>query len=144
MIARPEEPEPFGPLIFSYSRADALRDGVLVDVSELAREAGIKYPLAVTAGVLHVLAPWAGNPAGDVSKPEPGQPLYGTGQSFTGRAWDLLMILRLEMRRAPAGADRVDFAPLFLRDDGVTAPQAMYAVVGPGGDAEPVADSRGE
>src|SRR3990172_13277670 len=41
----------FGPVIYSYSRADAINDGVLVDVSTLAKEAGIKYPVAVTARV---------------------------------------------------------------------------------------------
>jgi len=29
-------------LIYRYSRADALRDGVLIDVSDTAREAGIR------------------------------------------------------------------------------------------------------
>ncbi|EQD56202.1 hypothetical protein B1B_09022, partial [mine drainage metagenome] len=41
----------FGELIYSYSRADAIRDGVLVDVSERAKRAGIKHPTACTAGV---------------------------------------------------------------------------------------------
>ena len=35
-------------LIHSYTRADALRDGVLIDVSAVAREAGIRYPVALT------------------------------------------------------------------------------------------------
>ncbi|EQD71656.1 hypothetical protein B1B_04334, partial [mine drainage metagenome] len=43
--------EIFGELLYSYSRADAIRDGVLVDVSERARRAGIKHPTACTAGV---------------------------------------------------------------------------------------------
>src|SRR5262245_38473202 len=34
-------------LIHRYSRADALRDGVLIDVSETAREAGIRWPVAI-------------------------------------------------------------------------------------------------
>ena len=38
-------------LIHSYSRAQALTDGVLVDVSAQARSLGFRYPLAVTAGV---------------------------------------------------------------------------------------------
>jgi hypothetical protein len=36
-------------LIHRYTRADALRDGVLIDVSPTAREAGIHYPVALTA-----------------------------------------------------------------------------------------------
>lgn len=40
----------WGEPIFSYSRKQAIADGVLVDVSEMAREAGFKYPVAVTPG----------------------------------------------------------------------------------------------
>jgi hypothetical protein len=36
-------------LIHLYTRADAIRDGVLIDVSRVAREAGIRYPMALTA-----------------------------------------------------------------------------------------------
>ena len=43
--------EIFGELIYSYSRAQALADGMLVDVSERAKRAGIKYPTACTHGV---------------------------------------------------------------------------------------------
>ena len=35
-------------LIFRYSRAEAIADGILIDASELAREAGFKYPVALT------------------------------------------------------------------------------------------------
>jgi type I site-specific restriction endonuclease len=41
----------FGEVIFYYTRAQAIKDGVLVDVSKLASEAGFKYPVAVTQGV---------------------------------------------------------------------------------------------
>jgi hypothetical protein len=37
--------------IHRYTRADAIRDGVLIDVSAVAREAGIVYPVALTAAV---------------------------------------------------------------------------------------------
>jgi hypothetical protein len=35
-------------LIHRYTRADAIRDGVPIDVSATAREAGFKYPVALT------------------------------------------------------------------------------------------------
>jgi hypothetical protein len=38
-------------LIHRYTRADAIRDGVLSDVSETAKEAGIRWPVALTAAV---------------------------------------------------------------------------------------------
>jgi hypothetical protein len=36
-------------LIHRYTRANALHDGVLIGVSETAREAGIRRPVALTA-----------------------------------------------------------------------------------------------
>ena len=49
-------PEPanaaaFDPVISVYTRAQAIGDGILVDVSETAREAGFKIPVAVTRTV---------------------------------------------------------------------------------------------
>ena len=38
----------FGPVISCYSRAQAIEDGVLVDVTNMAREAGFKWPVALT------------------------------------------------------------------------------------------------
>jgi hypothetical protein len=127
-------------VISSYSRAQAIEDGVLMDLSELAREAGFKYPIAVSVGVFAVLAPWANGSEGDISKPAEGQPLYGLGQSFNGRAWDLLTVLLYEIRRGKGGG-RVDFAPLFLmpgiaQDRPIPVP--MYALCGPGDAGEPI------
>ena len=126
-------------VISSYSRADALADGTLVDLSALARQAGFRYEVAVTVGVFAVLAPWAQGSQGDVSKPAEGQPLYGLGQSFDGRAWDLLTILLYEIRRGKGGA-RVDFAPLFLMPGFAQdrpMPVQLVAICGPGDEGEP-------
>jgi hypothetical protein len=38
-------------LIHGYSRAEAIADGLLIDVSATAREAGIRYPVALTQAV---------------------------------------------------------------------------------------------
>ncbi|WP_049473777.1 DUF6573 family protein, partial [Stenotrophomonas maltophilia] len=35
-------------LIHSYTRAQAIEDGVLVDVSDVAKEAGFKLPVTIT------------------------------------------------------------------------------------------------
>jgi hypothetical protein len=35
-------------LIHRYTRAQAIADGVLIDVSAVARKAGITYPVALT------------------------------------------------------------------------------------------------
>jgi hypothetical protein len=110
-------------VIFKYTRQQAIEDGVLIDLSELAREAGFKFPLAITAGVMSVL-----------------NNLEVPGQDFEGRAWDMLTILKLEIRRAEG--DTVYFAPLFASKAGngriVTRPVKMYAKCGPGDDLSPV------
>ncbi len=106
-----------------YSRRDALEDGVLVDVSEFAKEAGFKWPLAVTRGVWAIL--------------EPSPELTSEGQSWKGRAWDMFTILRFAIRRA-AQTDEVHFAPLFIREPGRQPESvALWAKVGPGDDGEP-------
>ena len=111
-------------VISAYSRRDALEDGVLVDLSDLAREAGFKYPLAVTQGVWAVL--------------NPTKALEAAGQDMTGRAWDMLTILRYAIKSA-ACLDEVRFAPLFLREPGQKVESVeMRAKCGPGDDAEPV------
>jgi hypothetical protein len=70
----------FGPVICSYTRDQALADGVLVDVSELAREAGFKIPVAVTASVWADCIDWPENSE------------QGFGQSIDGRLWDVLFM----------------------------------------------------
>jgi hypothetical protein len=108
-----------------YSRRDALEDGVLVDVSEFAKEAGFKWPLAVTRGVWAIL--------------EPSAELKSEGQSWKGRAWDMFTILRYAIRRATQ-TDEVHFAPLFIREPGrQPVSVALWAKVGPGDDGEPAA-----
>jgi uncharacterized protein YunC (DUF1805 family) len=46
--ASDNDENPFGEVIHAYTRAQAIEDGTLVDVTETAKEAGIKYPTAVT------------------------------------------------------------------------------------------------
>lgn len=41
----------FGKVIHAYTRSQAIEDGVLKDVTETAKEAGLKWPTAVTQTV---------------------------------------------------------------------------------------------
>jgi len=41
----------FGEVISRYTRAQAIEDGVLIDVTATAKEIGIKYPVALTTAV---------------------------------------------------------------------------------------------
>jgi hypothetical protein len=112
-------------VISSYSRAQAIEDGVLVDVSSVAKEAGIKFPVAMTATV------WGQY----VEVPE------GVGcQDESGRLWDIVWMFRCAA--AKFDGDTLLFK-LYVRNhnrerltrqDLVT----LKAICGPGDNGEPV------
>ena len=98
-------PEPgnaaaFDPVISVYTRAQAIEDGILVDVSETAREAGFKIPVAVTRTVWDQL----------IALPEG----YRGFQDERGRLWDVLWMARHYALRA-SDSDRVRMCVL-VRD----------------------------
>jgi hypothetical protein len=93
---------PFGEVIYSYNRAQAVADGVQVDVTKIAREAGIRFPVNLTRAVFDAY----------VAVPE-----GVTGQDEAGRLWDIVWMLRFAIRKAAAqGLIRVPFA-LYVRND---------------------------
>ena len=91
----------FGPVIYSYTRAQAVADGFQVEVSQTAREADITFPVYLTRSVFDSF----------VAVP-PGV----TGQDEAGRLWDVLWMLRFAIRKAQAGQSRLPFA-LYVRND---------------------------
>ena len=108
-------------IIYSYSRAQALEDGVLVDVSELAEEVGFKCPVAVTSAVDVLLNDYRHD-----------------GQDFQGRAWDLLMVLHFEITRTK-NTDILYFAPYFnTSNHEETKPYKLWSKCGPGDNGEAV------
>lgn len=116
----------FGDMISLYSRADAIRDGVLIEAdSNLCKEAGIKYPVAISDHL------WA--------YIEPDNLNEMPGQSVSGRLWDLLWMLRNATRQ---GGDRITFRVIFQMKTGKTPTRqktiTIIAVCGPGDDGEPV------
>jgi hypothetical protein len=84
--AQPPQPEADEPVVYCYSRKNAIADGVQVEVSSLAKEAGFKFPVFVTQSVWQAY----------VRVPE-----GVSGQDETGRLWDLLSLLRYAIRRSP-------------------------------------------
>jgi len=91
----------FGPVLYTYSRAQAVADGVQVEVSKVAKEAGIRFPVFLTRAVYNSF----------VSVP-PGV----TGQDEAGRLWDIVWLLRFAIRKAQPGQARLPFA-LYVRND---------------------------
>src|SRR5438552_8573630 len=97
----------FGPVIYGYSRAQAVADGVQVEVTKTAQEAGITFPVFLTRTVFDSF----------VAVP-PGV----TCQDEAGRLWDIVWMLRFAIRRSRAGAvagaacTRIPVA-LYVRND---------------------------
>jgi len=112
-------------LIFKYSRADGLADGVLIDVTDIAREAGFTLPTAVSDSLYH----------GYLTPP---LELTKEGQSLDGRLWDTLSVLRYAIKASPS-TDRLSFTVLFAQaPDAEPEPVDLLAVCGPGDSGEPV------
>lgn len=101
-------------VISAYSRAQALADGSLIDVTDLARDAGFTVPVAVTAAAWSDCIAW--NPEQEVAP-----------QNETGRLWDTLAMarftaglhadscrLRFPLMRIPRGGLRPTLTHLIL------------------------------
>lgn len=105
-------------LIFSYTRSQALADGVLVDVSERARRAGIRYPTACTASL------WALIDCVPASETD-----TLAGVIADQRLAEVLRAMLAAIRRGGArGVDRVEFEALGAE---------LWARCGRGDTAEP-------
>jgi hypothetical protein len=111
-------------LIHSYTRKQAIDDGVLVDVTELAKASGFVVPVAMTAAVFADVEHWA-------------DMVTRAGAKTTSN--DLVkVVLRFTFQaiRKVVGTD-TDRVPLPLTQF-VGRPQSAIAVIGPGDNAEPV------
>ena len=91
----------FGPVIYSYTRAQAVADGVQVEVTKTAKEAGISFPVFLTRTVFDAY----------VAVPE-----GVSGQDEAGRLWDICWMLRFAILRSRSHTDRVPVA-LYVRND---------------------------
>ena len=114
------------PVIFSYTRAQAIEDGVLVDLTEWAKETGFKYSVACTAAVWgkYIVLP---------------QATEKLGQSERGRAHDLLWMLRCAIRGTGSKQrDQLLFKVIFLQAPCKHEEVTLKSVCGPGDNGEPV------
>ena len=106
----------FGPVIYSYTRAQAVADGVQVEVTKTAQEAGIKFPMFLTRAVFDAY----------VAVP-PGV----TGQDEAGRLWDVVWMTRFAIMRSHGNTDRLPVA-LYVRNDNRAAKLVkLIATCGP-------------
>lgn len=115
--------EIFGEPIYSYSRAQAIADGLLVDVSNVAQEAGIKFPVALTRAVWEKYVT---------------VPPSVRCQDESGRLWDIVWMLGCAIRGQRIAGDTL-FFQLFVRNTNYRSKRvSLKAVCGPGDAAEPV------
>jgi hypothetical protein len=96
-----ENQSPFGDVIYSYTRSQAVADGVQVEVTKTAQEAGIRFPVFLTRAVYDAY----------VTVP-PGV----TAQDEAGRLWDIITMARFAILRSRPGCDRLPVA-LYVRND---------------------------
>ncbi len=113
--------------VHSYSRRDALADGFLVDVTDLARQAGFKVPVALTRAVWSQCVEWT---EADNSRQ--------AHQDETGRLWDVLSMCFLAARATASSGLR--FALMSVPRDGSADAVSveLKALIHGGDDGEPV------
>lgn len=109
-------------IIFSYTRKQAIEDGVLIDVTHMAKEAGIKYPTAITAILWETYI-------------VPTEEVKNNGQSIDGRLWDALWMFRNAAKKEPG--DTLLFK-LYFTIAGQQELVTLKAICGPGDEGEPV------
>lgn len=120
----------FGEVISTYTRAQAIEDGVLIDTGSMAQEAGFKWPVAVTSAAWADCIAW--------TEDDSDKHVY---QDQSGRLWDVLFMASHAIRQGSGSGDRLLFKFYRVRRDGYSK-EAILAtlklIVGPGDQGEPV------
>ena len=120
----------FGDVISTYTRAQAIEDGVLIDVSSMAREAGFKWPVAMTSTAWADCVAWTDDDS-----------LQQVHQDLSGRLWDILFMASHAIRTSKSSGDRLLFQLYRVPRDGysIEAVRAtLKLIVDPGDTGEPV------
>jgi hypothetical protein len=118
-----------GDVIYSYSRAQAIADGVLVDVTDTAREAGFKIPVAITRAAWADCVEWT---AEIEARKE-------TTQDESGRLWDVVWMAFVACRAPGEGQRRVFELYRVPREGRGNRPRrvSLAVCIGPGDDHSP-------
>ena len=86
---QPGHPFDGAPIVHRYTRAQAIADGSLVDVSDAAREAGLRLPTALTKAVWNDCVEW--------TEQDKKKSRSIGGQDERGRLWDVLSMARFNL-----------------------------------------------
>ena len=107
--------------IYNYTRRQAIADGILVDVSKMAEEAGFRFPVALTANAWNQY----------VKVPEDAK-----CQDEQGRLWDILNMLRFAIQE-DGNRNELEFS-LYVNNTGEPKLVLLKSICGPGDTFEPV------
>jgi len=118
-----------GEVVQAYTRRQAIEDGVLVDLMqsdtiEAVKEAGFKFPVAMSIGAFS-------STICEIGKELP------AGQDIQGRLWDVLWMFTVAIRGRQRDADRVEFAERVWNGDRHNIVK-LWSFCGPGDSGEPV------
>ena len=120
----------FGEVISTYTRAQAIDDGVLIDAGSMASEAGFKWPVALTSAVWADCVAW--------TEDDSEQQVH---QDQSGRLWDVLYMASHAIRTAKDSGDRLLFQLYRVSRDGHSTEAVLVTlklIIGPGDAGEPV------
>ena len=121
----------FGNVISTYTRAQAIGDGVLMDVTKVAKEAGFTWPVAISQAAWSDCVEWTDE---DTRRQR-----Y---QDESGRLWDVVYMAAFAIKsgRGETGPVRLFKMWRVPRGGRRKTPQfkVLKMIVGPGDDAEPV------
>ena len=114
-------------IIHSYTRAEAISDGQLLDVSATAKEAGFNIHTVVTNGVWEDCVQWDND-------------TQAAHQDEDGRLWDVLWMANMAARRNGNGSE-INYSIMRVPADGTSAEAQetnLVLHIGPGDSGEPV------
>ena len=120
----------FGDVISTYTRAQAIEDGVLIDAGNIAQEAGFQWPVAVTSAAWADCVAW--------SEDDSDKQVH---QGESGRLWDVLFMASHAVRTRSGSGDRLLFQLYRLPRDGRSTQAELTTlklIVGLGDQGEPV------
>ena len=109
-------------IISVYTRKQGIEDGILIDVTEWSKQAGISIPVAMTSNLYNSLV-------------KPSEEDMREGQRLNGRMWDVFMVFR---NKAQKCKDTMAVFDVDFIVRGQTRTERLWAVVDGGDDGNPV------
>ncbi len=120
----------FGDVISTYTRAQAIADGVLVEAGSLIKENVFNWPVALTSAAWDDCVAW--------SDDDSEKQVY---QDQSGRLWDVLYMAACEIRNSNGSGEQMLFQLYRVPRDGKAMEAELVTlklIVGPGDQGEPV------